>query len=359
VKIMTVHAAKGLEFPIVFVPELNFYRGADRSLLAFSDTVGIGIDAPDRANGHALVGTMAKRAIEAENERKESAERKRLLYVALTRAKDHLVMCGHRPNGNESEKDLWINSIIEATSLSDEDIEAGVKRLGPELEVLIRTDLSSIAAEERIWETTARLTASDLAPFIVGREHIEVVPSRPYLSPSHISAEPKDTSNNPFVERSDVPEINARRGESLDSIPAVRGTMIHEILSEKDPIIVLRRYGIEDPSKIEEYSAMYERFMADPIMANVSEAYRELAFMAKIGDDIYKGRIDLLLRREDGSWEVVDHKTGSFQGQLGEDKVREYSAQMKVYQAAIEQLVQKKIRTSLYLVDEGRVLSLR
>ncbi len=103
---------------------------------------------------------------------------------------------------------------------------------------------------------------------------------------------------------------------------------------------------------------MRERFMADPIMANVSAAYRELAFMAKVGDDVYKGRIDLLLQKKDGSWHVVDHKTGNFQGQLGEDKVRGYSDQMRIYQAAIEQLVGKKVRSSLYLVDEQRSISL-
>ena len=89
-------------------------------------------------------------------------------------------------------------------------------------------------------------------------------------------------------------------------------------------------------------------------MAGVSSAYRELAFMAKVGEDIYKGRIDLLVRNEDGSWKVIDHKTGSFDGQLGVKKVEEYSDQMKVYQAAIEGLIKKKVSSSLYLVDEGR-----
>lgn len=358
VKVMTVHAAKGLEFPIVFVPEMNFYRGGGSPILAFSDTAGLAMDAPDVANGHKLVPTMAKRAIEAENERKEAAERKRLLYVALTRAKDHLVMCGHAPSKSETGRDLWINSIMEATSLREEDIEAGVKRLGPELEMRIRTDPSSIDAEPRTIDPETRLSAEEVAPLIVGRERIEIPPSPPMLSPSHVQAAQEEITDLPQTTRSEVPEMTARGGAALDSIPTVRGTIVHEILSGKDAVAVLRKYGIDDPAKVEAYSGMYERFMADPIMANVSVAYRELAFMAKIGEDIYKGRIDLLLQNEDGSWHLVDHKTGSFEGRMGEDKVKEYREQMKVYQAAIEQLVRKKVTSSLYLVDESRTLTL-
>lgn len=358
VKIMTVHAAKGLEFPIVVVPEMNFYRGIDPSLIAFSSEAGMGIDAPDAENGHKLVGTMEKKVIEIENARKEAAERKRLLYVALTRAKDHLVMCGHWPNEREGRKDLWINNIIGTTQLGREDIAAGVKRLGPELEMRIRTDPSTIMAEERTTVREEGRTAEEMAPLIVARESIEVPPSRPYLSPSHVPGESGDDPFSLGSGRAVVPEITVRGKAALDSIPAVRGTIVHEVLGGKDAAVVLKKYGINDPVKEREYSGMRERFMADPIMANVSAAYRELAFMAKVGDDVYKGRIDLLLQKKDGSWHVVDHKTGNFQGQLGEDKVRGYSDQMRIYQAAIEQLVGKKVRSSLYLVDEQRSISL-
>ena len=100
---------------------------------------------------------------------------------------------------------------------------------------------------------------------------------------SHIRRS-QDTSNN-LVERSDVPEINARRGE-LGQHPSVWGHRFTRY-ERGDPIIVLRRYGIEDPSKIEEYSAMYERFILSD-MANVSE-YIASWRSYKIGDDIYKG----------------------------------------------------------------------
>jgi len=354
VKVMTVHAAKGLEFPIVFVPEMNFFRSGDSSQLAFSDELGLGMDAPDSASGYKMTATMAKKTIEARNERKEAAERRRLLYVALTRAKDHLVMCGHEPSGKEVEKDLWINRLIEAVGLEDEDIDAGVKVFGPKLELRIKADPSAIEAEVRSVATEERLAPEDIIPLMIDRELIEVPPPLKLLSPSKAHIAQEDEPGSTLESKQDAPEIVVREGRALDILPAVRGTIVHEILSGKDAGVVLRRYGIDDDTKEKEYSDIYERFISNPLMAGVSSAYRELAFMAKVGEDIYKGRIDLLVRNEDGSWKVIDHKTGSFDGQLGVKKVEEYSDQMKVYQAAIEGLIKKKVSSSLYLVDEGR-----
>ena len=80
--------------------------------------------------------------------------------------------------------------------------------------------------------------------------------------------------------------------------------------------------------------------------------------MAKLGGDLYKGRIDLLIQNKDGSWHVVDHKTGRFDGEKGKEKLEEYSIQMKIYQAALESLVKKKVCSSLYLVDEDKIVPL-
>lgn len=102
VKLMTIHAAKGLEFPLVFVPEL------DRAF-NYGDSDPIHLDMLSFDGGRLPVlgikGLHPERNAEAEdtvlrgylkrlNAEKTDAEMKRLLYVACTRAKDHLVLSG-------------------------------------------------------------------------------------------------------------------------------------------------------------------------------------------------------------------------------------------------------------------------
>ena len=86
VNLMTVHAAKGLEFPLVFVAHLG--RGTGTGLAPVRVVVGAGDGEPAVA-----IGAFTSDADEEEAAR-EREETKRLLYVALTRARDALYLCG-------------------------------------------------------------------------------------------------------------------------------------------------------------------------------------------------------------------------------------------------------------------------
>jgi ATP-dependent helicase/nuclease subunit A len=159
-------------------------------------------------------------------------------------------------------------------------------------------------------------------------------------------------------ERTKLPEIVVKGEMNSFDIPTVRGTIIHEVLSGKDAGVVLRKYGITDGAKVRELSGMYDRLMSKPMMTGAKAVFKELAFMAKVDDEVYKGRIDLLLQNEDDTWLVVDHKTGSFEGEMGEEKVRDYQMQMRIYERAIADLMKKKVSSLLWLVDEERMIRL-
>lgn len=90
VRVMTVHGAKGLEAPIVFLPDTTQIPKNRSGGLYAHDEAGL-IWAPGPSVPPRLVASMKERA-----ELDQDGEYIRLLYVALTRARDRLVVCGHR-----------------------------------------------------------------------------------------------------------------------------------------------------------------------------------------------------------------------------------------------------------------------
>lgn len=97
VQIMTVHAAKGLEFPVVVVPELDagFNLGTSDRVYT-SPGLGLGLKVEDPENRFEETGTVSRFLIKDHLKRTAFYEEKRLFYVALTRARDHLILSGER-----------------------------------------------------------------------------------------------------------------------------------------------------------------------------------------------------------------------------------------------------------------------
>ena len=95
VRIMTIHKSKGLEFPVVFVARMaGAFNLADTSaVLPLHKELGFGIRAADAAHV-ARYSTFARFAVNAKITQESKAEELRLLYVALTRARERLVLVG-------------------------------------------------------------------------------------------------------------------------------------------------------------------------------------------------------------------------------------------------------------------------
>ena len=111
VSVMSIHASKGLEFPVVFLCETAKARNTEdeRRTVLFDGSLGFGMTLPD-PGGLARCDTFARQAIAAKTARESVAEEMRMLYVAMTRARERLIVTGKA----SKPEDLLAEAEIEA-----------------------------------------------------------------------------------------------------------------------------------------------------------------------------------------------------------------------------------------------------
>ena len=139
VRVMTAHGAKGLEAPIVFLPETTSAASGRDPPLIETEAGGFLWSASAKQDCDASAAARERRA------KAETDESWRLLYVALTRARERLVLCGRLPSNRKEEnlKGWWglLNPVFDAAAIAPHvrTIACGeqqIRRYGPDPRML-------------------------------------------------------------------------------------------------------------------------------------------------------------------------------------------------------------------------------
>jgi ATP-dependent helicase/nuclease subunit A len=168
VSLLTVHAAKGLEFPIVFVPDLGRGEGGERSSIASNARDGVGLKTADAAGPFEDVKPWAFRRVEESNAERARAEEDRLLYVAVTRAEEHLVLSTSlTPRTKERP---WWDRVASALGVTGPTSEASTVAPGVLVHASTRADAVESAGTRTLFHRVAheiargRVSTGDAAP---------------------------------------------------------------------------------------------------------------------------------------------------------------------------------------------------
>ncbi|HNI42552.1 MAG TPA: PD-(D/E)XK nuclease family protein, partial [Methanoregulaceae archaeon] len=137
----------------------------------------------------------------------------------------------------------------------------------------------------------------------------------------------------------------------------LKGTIIHEVLRDRDPRIICREYGVNYPEAPRQCEAIVARFHSSPLMQRVKREFCELPFVITYDGRHVKGKIDRLCELVDGSWVLIDYKSDPIDPSDYVKKAEEYQTSMDVYVEAARQLVKRnEVEGYLYFTETGDFL---
>jgi len=340
VRILTIHAAKGLEFPIVVVAELGGGQQGPTArravLLGPEGRAEVRLRRGIETTGYAELAEAEAVAAEAEE--------LRLGYVAMTRARDHLVVSLHRSIVTATGR----SSLAERVAARLEDLDglweqgavppAGATRraagrsaprtpapTGPAAdELALRAWREERAAMVRCSSRPTSMAATDLGPS-AGRER--------WTGPAR------------WAEAEDEP-ADAARWRSRRAATAI-GRAVHGVLQRVDlaggdgiDALVADEASREGCAEREgEVGDLVRSALASPVVAAAARAetcWRELPVTVPVGEGVLEGVVDLCFV-DDGGLVVVDYKTDALTSPAeAPGAARRYRGQAGAYALALE-----------------------
>ena len=368
VKIMTVHKSKGLEFSLVAVPFLEVQAKSDTDKIAYHPEYGLGISLRD-AEG-ATAPSEALKRIKTYQKDKDREEKARLLYVAITRAKDRLFLSGSRKETKEdkSAANHWLNWILST--------------LPENYAGLLRTDRCVDNSDDTDTPKRSAVPGPDIPPVFLSSviENTESLASFNKSSVTCFSAsslQEYDYCPRRFYYRviEKIPPMDNQDKSGRTLPPDVLGTIVHKVLElygkwrmehgfreEESVWQKLFRDAVEEFAGgrmdlageaevlLREYihSSLYREFSS-------RQKYAEYAFQLPLLQDAehtytITGVIDVITGRQDGMLEIIDYKSGKTPD-TDADVYKGYAWQLALYKMAVEKLLQRPVvKASLHFL---------
>lgn len=343
VRIMTIHAAKGLEFSMVV---LSGMTTRPRSV------AGVDVLWPAAGGIAVSVGKniqTVQYAVESPiDEQLDSHERVRLLYVAASRARDHLVVSLHRSGNGKSAASVLANSTA---------ARRGVEVFAPVSAPVFRPDASS----------TPSRTVMDAEVF-----QRRVAVARAATRKSWTTAASGLEGTEPEVVLGPMLDPGSHKGpRSLDLPPWSKGRFgseigraVHGVLQTVD---LLTGSGMDEAvaaQALSEGIVGHEQLIGELVRSALAtptiraaaqlEHWRETYVGAELEPGrVTEGYLDLLIRETSGSLTVVDYKTDAVPAGGMKSRVVFYRPQLRAYRDALVAATDAKVRCILMFLRPG------
>lgn len=414
VRIMSIHHSKGLEFPVIFVAGLGkkFNRMESTDPVLLHREYGIGLDYVDLENRmHAP--TLLKKLISRKNMTDSLGEELRVLYVALTRAREKLILTGmakekqlellYSPGngrrlsysyliGAQSSMD-WLLAAIPDKELLD------VKQVSCEqlIKEAVKKQMETMLSREEL-ERTALLYKTEESLLGEIDRHLNwkypwdlEKQSRQKYSVTELKklrmAEESESAQELYQESDIVPLIPQFIEKTSTKTGAARGTVYHTIMEWMDlpahagiDQVVAELTRLKQSGKLEEEDLAavnpmdFVRFLRTDLAERMLSAkargvlYREQPFVIGVpsseveedGDPeetvLIQGIIDAFFYEKD-EIVILDYKTDKVYRK--EDLAEKYHAQLLYYQQALEMMTGKCVKEKLiYSFELGDVIKI-
>ena len=398
VQLMTVHKSKGLEFPVVIFAGLGkrFNHQKPTGDLSLDRELGLAIRYRNAEKGY-YVKTPLQRKIDEVKYQQELAEEMRILYVAMTRAKERLLLVGNFEKEIEemleSEKEIqkatcfldwilpsfhrWQEAFPEkaAVTISSRHNMEGKRNIESRQERQFNQWMREGFPMETEEEKAVECAVFERMDFVYPYQETAGMPSK--LTVSELSRGKGEQ---------DIPSLNLHLRKETDAVSfsaAEKGTITHKVLQYMDvrqiqddqSLEMLLTQMVEKSLLTEQEVSVVQKellwnFLKSDLAKRIKSAeqvYKETAFNLlqniqeieeglDTKDDSFimvQGMVDCFFE-EEGEFVLIDYKTDRLKGEMPEEYAQKYRIQMRLYQKAIESSYDKRVKEAyLFFLTEG------